>query len=725
MSKKMTKFICFIITATVLCSCAPKGGTDTEKEDDPSKNGQKAETAAEVTDESGSTAEPSWRKTDIQKPEGAFFVNSMNYLADGTLRIDSAGQDDQNSSIWDSRDNGNTWETADADTSLISEYGYHYSAEGSLYIYDGMRLAVSAGDGTESRSISMNEEEMICDAAMSGNTLAVLVNNSSGQFHIDIYDLQTMSCRQLENEQISEYADSQALGCIALDSTGGILYLTVLGSGEGSGIVRYDLNQDQFSFLIDQDTWSRLINPGEANGLVNPNEEILLSFAVNDTEDKMALRMMNMSDSQSRLYLCEKGIWEEENTASEGKLRIYGLYGGSEIRQAASLFQEQHPELEVTFETGYTGEDGVTLPDAVRTLNTELMAGEGPDLLILDGLPADSYVQKGILEDVTEIVEPEKERLFYNIISSYNNAGNIYKVPTAFCVPVILGDEETVAAENMDELMGVFEKKAGAGIPFITPRDLAETACSLFITSDIMQDTVDEGKLAGFYEDLERIAGQVMPDEERQAMEYYNRMTYWAEHYPFAGCNPELELYFGEAQAGVDKISIYEDYMHILAVCKEKGLSYQYLNREKGNHFIAKSVLGINHTGKNPEAARQFLKYYLSGETLNGDHLGSFSVIRSVMEDTGSGRYISENGESLGGTSRKDTPEKVMNLYKITPAELRELQTFFEGCDQPAADDPMVLRTVMEQADACLFEGKDPKSAAKDVCSEINLYLNE
>ena len=60
------------------------------------------------------------------------------------------------------------------------------------------------------------------------------------------------------------------------------------------------------------------------------------------------------------------------------------------------------------------------------------MAGEGPDLLILDGLPADSYAEKGILEDLTDIVEPEKEKYFYNIISAYNGGGKIYKVPTAF-----------------------------------------------------------------------------------------------------------------------------------------------------------------------------------------------------------------------------------------------------------------------------------------------------
>lgn len=426
MNQKLTKFICFLTTAILLCSCSPKGGGDAEKADSPAQAGTQTEAASDGQSPAGEGT-ASWRKTELQKPEGAVHINSMSYLADGTLRINSSDAEGQNPAVWDSRDNGGTWENAAADMSLASGYGYHYSADGSLFIYDGTKLSISAGDGTESKSVSVNEEEMIIDAAMAGNTLAVLVYDQNSQFRLDVYDLGSMSCRTLENKELSEYLSSQSMGGIALDSSGGILYLTVGGTGELT-IARYDLNQDQLSYLAESEEMARLLNPEEKNGLVNPNEQILLSIAVNDAEDKMVLRMLNPANSQTTLYLCEKGIWEEEKTASEGALRIYSLYGGYEVRQAASLFQGLHPELEVSFETGYTGEDGVTLSDAIRTLNTELMAGEGPDILILDGLPADSYVDKGILEDLTDLVEPDKEKYFYNMISAYNGGGSIYQM---------------------------------------------------------------------------------------------------------------------------------------------------------------------------------------------------------------------------------------------------------------------------------------------------------
>ena len=101
---------------------------------------------------------------------------------------------------------------------------------------------------------------------------------------------------------------------------------------------------------------------------------------------------------------------------------------------------------------------------------------------------------------------------------------------------------------------------------------------------------------------------------------------------------------------------------------------------------------------------------------------GGFSVVRDGMETI---MHVSENGDLRTATSRKDSPDKVMNMYDLTPAELQEFISFIEGLDTPVKDDSIVMQKVMEQADACLFDGKDPEKAAKDACSEVNLYLSE
>lgn len=711
MLKKLVNAILFFIMAIAVCSCSAKdeGMADNKK---TVENKTESKTVENIP-----AGEASWRKTELQLPDGSAFVDSLNYLKDGTIRITVSGQE---IAVWDSRDEGSSWEQSNPDMSLESDYGYHYSAEGTLYIYDNKKLALSAGDGTELKTISINEEDQFFNTAMSNNTLAVLVQNmSSLQMHIEIYDLQTMECRLLENVELSEYlSNSQSdMGDVALDSSGEILYIAM----EGSGIGRYDLNRNQFSYLIDKDSFHDLTNPEQGAGLAN-EVEIFTGFAVDDSEEKVVLCMMDPTKNQSKLYQCEWGIWEDQGQASKDKLRIYSLKQDGSIQQAASLFQEKCPELEVIFEVGYTGEDGVTLSDAIRTLNTELMSGNGPDILVLDGLPAESYIEKDLLEEVTDIVEQEKEKIFYNIISTYNKEETIYQVPTIFCAPIVLGDAEVTGAKNRKELMEILEKKSAVGIPFIAPDNFAEAAVNLFITSDIQDEVMDEEKLADFYGDLILLAGQSFSDAELGTVEEFSRMTRWAEEYPYIGFNPELDINYGNAQAGIDKISRFETYMEVLSVCDEKGLSYQCLNREDGNYFIAEAVLGINGTGKHPEAAKQFLRYYLSGEAQSAMSYTGFSIIRSMMENP---KYVSENGDFVGNKSREENPDEGLKLYKLTPARLQELIAFFEGLNTPVKDDAVVLQKVMEQADACVFEGKAPDLAARDVCREVNLYLNE
>ena len=173
-------------------------------------------------------------------------------------------------------------------------------------------------------------------------------------------------------------------------------------------------------------------------------------------------------------------------------------------------------------------------------------------------------------------------------------------------------------------------------------------------------------------------------------------MTYWAEEYPYIGFNPEMDIFLGNAQVGIDKISSFETYMEVLSVCSEKDLSYQYLNREKGNYFIAEAVLGINCTGKYRDDAKQFLRYYLSGEAQSAMSYTGFSIIRDMMKDS---KYVSENGEFVGSKTRDENLDKGLNLYKVTPSKLQGLIDFFEGLNTPVKDDAVVLQKVMEQAE--------------------------
>ena len=84
-------------------------------------------------------------------------------------------------------------------------------------------------------------------------------------------------------------------------------------------------------------------------------------------------------------------------------LTIFSLEESALIRQTIAAWNTLHPEVRVEYTVGLTSTEGTaaTREDVVRQLNTRLLAGDGPDLLILDGLSADFMIRQGLLTDLT------------------------------------------------------------------------------------------------------------------------------------------------------------------------------------------------------------------------------------------------------------------------------------------------------------------------------------
>lgn len=197
------------------------------------------------------------------------------------------------------------------------------------------------------------------------------------------------------------------------------------------------------------------------------------------------------------------------------QIHIYSLTDDYTIRQAVSLYRKQHPEIYISYEIGRTGADGRTMEDAVKNLNTKIMSGSGPDLLVLDGLPDTSYEEKGVLTDLSGIVYRmgEETHLFKNLVDACRRDGRLYALPVRFRLPLLVGDKESVdrvqdlasLADALEELRGKYPE--GALIGLRTEEEVLKTlalTCSAAWT-DPESGRLDEEKLADFLECARRI----------------------------------------------------------------------------------------------------------------------------------------------------------------------------------------------------------------------------
>ena len=127
----------------------------------------------------------------------------------------------------------------------------------------------------------------------------------------------------------------------------------------------------------------------------------------------------------------------EQTKKEDAVLRLYTLKENENLWQSAKLFMEKYPKYPVVIEVGISEEDGKTVSDAIRSLNTEIMAGNGPDIILMDGLPIEDYIEKGGLEDLSDMVESVKENgeeFFENVLSSYEKGEKVYAIPSRFSV---------------------------------------------------------------------------------------------------------------------------------------------------------------------------------------------------------------------------------------------------------------------------------------------------
>lgn len=132
-------------------------------------------------------------------------------------------------------------------------------------------------------------------------------------------------------------------------------------------------------------------------------------------------------------------LWRIEPDPEEARtsFTIYSLTENAAVAQTAMLYQQEHPELNIELRVGMEDEAALSRTDAIKQLNTELMGGSGPDLIVMDGLSVEKYTDMGLLLPLN--VEVSEEQYFKTIAETYQKDGKLYAIPTDFLLYAVQG----------------------------------------------------------------------------------------------------------------------------------------------------------------------------------------------------------------------------------------------------------------------------------------------
>ena len=219
------------------------------------------------------------------------------------------------------------------------------------------------------------------------------------------------------------------------------------------GITRLTLGNDTQEVIMDGSLGAMGSTVNQVMGAVRGNED---DFYILYYQQKAGTHSL------------KRYVYDPEAAAvPETTLQVFGLSDSDTVREAAIGFQKKHPDVKVEFTTSGKQAGEVTSDD-IRTLNTELLSGNGADVLLLDGLPMNAYIEKGILADLSETAGKIMEADTYLEDILKNTAqkdGKLYGLPIKFGVPILYGNEDAKKAlESFDSLKAFLEKDPQASV---------------------------------------------------------------------------------------------------------------------------------------------------------------------------------------------------------------------------------------------------------------------
>lgn len=418
-------------------------------------------------------------------------------------------------------------------------------------------------------------------------------------------------------------------------------------------------------------------------------------------------------------------------TEPDTQLRIYSLRDDENLRQTISKYQKSHPAVAITLEVGISGDDAVTEADAIRTLNTEILAGSGPDILRLDGFSLDTYLEKGLLADLSGVLG-KAGPLLEQVTNCYAEGSKVCALPTGFVLTVVYGPGHLVSQiHDLDSLVAAAaqaqeEKPEARSVmagfaPVLLADQFYDSCSAAWINAD---GTLDEGKLTEYYDAMQRLYALDVGIREELGADLLSKFS--EDYVPgqYTGSSGASSICTGTQLLCPGTLYSLNDWANLLAGDDLlSGYETVPISLQAGHVFLPQRIMGILTTSPSQEAAEEFLLYMLSSEaqTTNG-WSDTFPVNKTVFD-----REIQEEREANTTFGISDEDGNHMTLKAQWPDARRrqELKTWVEALDAPALTNQVIRTMVMAQMDDCLNGRITPRQAAQNALKNLNLYLSE
>ena len=452
--------------------------------------------------------------------------------------------------------------------------------------------------------------------------------------------------------------------------------------------------------------------------------------ALGDSQyDPYALQILD--NEQFRVYFSGNYMvemyYDETLPARPSKeLTVYSLEENGRVRYAGRLFQKEHPDVVVKYETGMDGDNAVSREDALKNLNTKILAGEVPDVIILDNIDMEQYAEKGVLRELDDFLAPyEGEGILYqNIVEGMRmtEKNKIYGVPMTVDLPMWFAEKKYISDEQ-----GLADIVAGAerartehpdGPLITTPgqEDLLNLMIPVCLPAWTGEDgSLDAESLTEFYQaavrlweldsmglteaqrqkwqqDLADLEVDIADIWSGQYEDYYNIGETWL------GFGYLKNIWFGMMNLHIRMELLRSDDPDWKKLDDE--VVYGRLVGQAGNVCHARTITGLCEQASEPELGEAFMELMLS--------------------DTMMQKWWLEGSQDGGVTIRKESIPSIMDMNNHTFGEVKgwdatDINNWYKELFWPTEEEMQWLYDRMEESDCCYRTGTMLEATVREV----------
>lgn len=651
-------------------------------------------------------------------------------------------------------ENGSLW-------FLESTYSYYYDlpedfdiASGDeydmYYVDNGTRLDVIClgGDGTEQRRITLNTPE---DSYI-GQVQVLPDGSVFGTDWVNIYCFDesgnvssTVSVEEGLNEafvlgdrlgvsfwkdgvNVLKYLDKETMTFSEGMNLPSNVY--TLQPGFGDYQFTYEVNGTIFGMKEGSTEGERLFSWMDCDV---DNNNIGRSFAIMDDATVFALERSFDSDAQKNVYRFITMRPVDPSTLPQKEELVLGcLYLDYELRSMIVEFNRKNPDVRIRVKSYIEMVADGSYEDAVQKLNTEIISGVGPDLLVCDELPMAQYGGKGILVDLWPLIDGDgelsRDDLMTNLFEAMSVDGKLYQLVDSFSIrtaavrsSVAQGRTSWTLNEVLDAMNGL---QPGATM-------FGETVTKTDMLNQMIMSNLsaymDWGTGQCHFDSAEFISLLKFVDTFPREFDY--------ENYDWSTAESEFSRVMNGKQLMTSSYLYSFDEVKVQAAMHGGDVTFiGYPSEESnGSSFNVYGGVAITNCCSNVDAAWQFTRQLLLEKHQTKEYMYEFPTNRHSFEtmvekamtpqyttDPETGEQVEQSHGSIGYGE-----DFVVELYALKQEEYDAFMELYNSCSTVNSTDTSVLQLITEEVQVFFDGQKSAEETASLIQNRLSLYMAE